>query len=303
MGRLKPQDDLRHDISGSDHGRESLFWVLPLPDHDLLLLAYAWINSDGTCGRFVILGGQDAAKPVFMDMQDGLQLGGKDFDDCDFGGLSIKLPELMRRSELRFEGDGLSFDLGFEAIHEPFSYHENPDGCPPWLADDRYEQSLTVTGTVTLPDRELSLDTTAHRDHSWGTRDWEVLHQWKWINVQAGTDTTVNAYTNVILGDLTVNGYLYRDGRVVPLVEVGVKTDFGDAWVQKGITATFVDAEGRRAELRGTRNSAVHLDFGPVFVNETGCSGDLDGQPVPFLFEIGWEPGYIKRLMSREASG
>ncbi len=302
MGRLRPEDDLRHDISGSDHGRESLFWVLPLPAHDLLLLNYAWINADGTCGRFVALAGKDPANPHVLDMQDGIPLGGDDFGDCDFGGLKVRLPELMKRSELSYAGDNLSFDLAFDAIHEPFSYHDNPDGCPSWLADDRFEQSLTVKGTLNADGREIEIDTTAHRDHSWGNRDWEVLHHWKWINAQDGSDTTVNAYTNVLLGDLTVNGYLYKAGLLSPLVEVDVRTEFGPAFVQHGIEATFVDAEGRRAELKGRINTGMHLDFGPIFVNETGCTGELDGRPVPYLFECGWEPGYIKRLMSREES-
>jgi hypothetical protein len=301
---LCPEDDLRHDLSGSRKGRESLFWLVPLPDENLMLLVYVWLYADGSAGRFVIIGENDPTAPPVHDAQDRLEFVGKDLDDCSIGGLGIRLPELFKTSELSYDTGPAAFDLHFEAIHRPFSYHDNADGCPSWLADNRFEQSLSVTGRLRLGNRHIEIDTTAHRDHSWGTRDWALMQQWQWINVQDGTGTTVNAYTNVVLGERTVNGYLYRDGRLSPLVEVRTSPEFGPDYHQNALHAEFVDTEGRTAVLDATRNSAVRLDFGssPLLINEIGCHGTLEGRPVPLLYEIGWDGNYIRRLMKRAAT-
>lgn len=303
MSQLRSEDDLRHDLSGSRKGRESLFWLMPLPDENLMLLVYVWLYADGSAGRFVIIGENDPKAAPVYDVQDGLTFVGDDLDKCSIGGLEIRLPELLRASELSYDTEQAGFDLRFEEIHPPFSYHDNPDGCPSWLADDRFEQSLTVTGRLRVGDRNIDIDTTAHRDHSWGTRDWALMQQWQWINVQDGVGTTVNAYTNVVLGERTVNGYLYRDGQVRPLVEVSTAPDLGPDYHQNGLHAEFTDADGRTAVLDATRNTAVRLDFGnsPLLINEIGCHGTLDGRPVPVLYEIGWDGTYIRRLMKRAA--
>jgi hypothetical protein len=274
MSQLRSEDDLRHDLSGSRKGRESLFWLMPLPDENLMLLVYVWLYADGSAGRFVIIGENDPKAAPVYDVQDGLTFVGDDLDKCSIGGLEIRLPELLRASELSYDTEQAGFDLRFEAIHP-----------------------------LRVGDRNIDIDTTAHRDHSWGTRDWALMQQWQWINVQDVVGTTVNAYTNVVLGERTVNGYLYRDGQVRPLVEVSTAPDLGPDFHQNGLHAEFTDADGRTAVLDATRNSAVRLDFGnsPLLINEIGCRGTLDGRPVPVLYEIGWDGTYIRRLMKRAA--
>jgi hypothetical protein len=108
----------------------------------------------------------------------------------------------------------------------------------------------------------------------------------------------------VVLGERTVNGYLYRDGQLRPLVEVSTTSDLGPDYRQNALHAEFTDSDGRTAVPDATRNSAVRLDFGnsPLLINEIGCHGTLDGRPVPVLYEIGWDGTYIRRLMKRAAS-
>src|SRR5438094_599627 len=82
-------------------------------------------------------------------------------------------------------------------------------------ADGRFEQSGRVQGTLRVAGRTIPFDTTAHRDHSWGTRDWSSLHHWKWISGQGGpgpgapegTVLTFNAFKGLALGQVDINGY------------------------------------------------------------------------------------------------
>jgi hypothetical protein len=117
MSQLRSEDDLRHDLSGSRKGRESLFWLMPLPDENLMLLVYVWLYADGSAGRFVIIGENDPKAAPVYGVQDGPTFVGDDLDKCSIGGLEIRLPELLRASELSYDTEQAGIDLRFEAIH------------------------------------------------------------------------------------------------------------------------------------------------------------------------------------------
>jgi hypothetical protein len=78
----------------------------------------------------VIIGENDPKAAPVYDVRDGLSFVGDDLDKCSISGLEIRLPKLLKASELPYDTEQAGFDLCFEAIHPPFSYHANPDGCP-----------------------------------------------------------------------------------------------------------------------------------------------------------------------------
>src|SRR5581483_2325010 len=163
--RFTARDDLLHDVSQSGpHARESLLWTAPLPDDEQLVFVYMWREAGTRWGRFVFVGGTDMSEPEFLSFEDQADFSGGDLDDCVVGGLHVRQPEPLRVAELDFTGDGLRLELRFEGIHEPFSWHDNADGCPSWVADNRFEQSCLVSGTVTLGDRTFEINSSGgHR--------------------------------------------------------------------------------------------------------------------------------------------
>ena len=95
----------------------------------------------------------------------------RDFDDWEVGFLRVQHGEPHREAHVSFSVENVSLDYTFQAITPAFCYLDNRDGCPTFLADNRFEQSGRVSGVLTVGDRVIPFDTTAHRDHSWGTRD------------------------------------------------------------------------------------------------------------------------------------
>lgn len=292
-------DDLLHDISGAPHGRESLLWTCPLPDEDLLVFAYAWRDADTeTYGRLVAVGGPDVHAPLVFDIADGLALEGDDLDDCVIGGLHIRQPEPLRVAELRFESDALSFEARFEALHEPFSWHQNSGGCPSWAATDRFEQSVRTSGAVQVRDSAPVVFAGAgHRDHSWGTRDWRALQHWKWMNAtSADGEVSLHAWDSLAFGNRQVLGYVNRGGVVVPIRDLDVSVEVDERLVHRAVRAVIFDTDGRETVFEATTAAGVQVPIADLCLNEIAMRASIDGQPAVAHVELGWPKSYVDQF-------
>ena len=63
------------------------------------------------------------------------------------------------------------------------------------------------------------------------------------------------------LGERTVNGYLYRDDHISPLVEVEHRTQFDPDYLHHDLELSVRDEDGREVTLTARRNAAFKLDF------------------------------------------
>jgi hypothetical protein len=298
---LEPRDDLRHAIGTGAHARESLFYGVMLPEEGLMVFVYTWVGGDDRAGHLFVVAGADDERLAFS-ASDGEPMDGADFGDWTVGGLHVAHADPLRRCELAFAGEDVSFTATFTGLHDAFSYLDNADGCPSTIADDRFEQSCRVTGTLVLGDREIAIDTTGHRDHSWGTRDWDAIQDWKWISGQAPGGTAFNLMVLHLRGDTTHHGYVLRDGRVVPVASARVRGTYDEHWWQNGAEVSILDEDGvtTRAELE--RFALFRFEAGErIVLHEAGCRGSIDGVPAPIHFECGWDKGYVA-LQERRAT-
>jgi hypothetical protein len=295
MTRFTAADDLLHDIAGRPHGRESLFFVLPVPHEGLAGLAYVFKDeSTGRFGRIIALGESLSPEPLFLDIAADLALEGDDLDDFVVGGLHVRQPDPLRTAGLSFHKDGFGIECHLEGTHAPFSWHEGIDGCPPWAADERYEQSVRTRGTFTLPGRTVDFVSAGHRDHSWGTRDWRPLQHWKWINATAvDEDISLHGWISYALGDRQVNGYVSRDGVVSPIVTAESHAVLDEAFMHTSVSGNFVDAEGRELRLEATSVAGIPVPARHMQMNEIACSATLDGHAAIAHIELGWPQSYI----------
>jgi hypothetical protein len=168
LTRFTPDDDLLHDeISRSGpHARESLLLTAPIPEEQLLVFLYLWREGGDRWGRFVFVGGPEMDTPLFVSHADDASFSGQDLRDFTVGGLHWRQPEPLRVAEVDFASEGVALSVRFEGIHAPFSWHDNADGCPDWVAHNRYEQSGLTRGVLTLGERRVEFTGAGHRDHS-----------------------------------------------------------------------------------------------------------------------------------------
>ncbi|HTK67617.1 MAG TPA: hypothetical protein VL595_34915 [Pseudonocardia sp.] len=299
--RFTAVDDLLHDVSGSGpHARESLLWTAPLPDEELIVFVYMWREAGTRWGRFVFVGGRDMSTPEFLSFEEDTTFEGTDLDDCVVGGLHLRQPEPLRVAELEFSGDELSVSLRFEGIHEPFSWHDNADGCPSWVADNRFEQSCLVSGTVVLRGRTIEVSASGgHRDHSWGARDWNMLQHWKWINATSSDGSSLHVMIMDVKGERLVNGYINRDGVLSPISVADAKADLDDRLVHQAVVGQFIDERGRSMGLECSYAAGWSMPIQHLLLNEIGMKGTLDGVPAVVHVELGWPADYVARLTDK----
>jgi hypothetical protein len=166
-------DDLRHRVPEGVKTRDSLFWNLILPDERVAVQLYIWTDGRGVAGRQVSIYVPDREQNIIRNAFN-VDLGpDSDLDDWECEGLRLRQPDPLRVAQLTYDSDDISLDYTFTARHQPFSYAENPNGCPPWMATNRYEQSGRAGGHLRLGDRDIRFkDVWTHRDHSWGRRNW-----------------------------------------------------------------------------------------------------------------------------------
>jgi hypothetical protein len=295
-------DDLRHRAPDGVKTRDSLFWNLVLPQEQIAVQLYVWTDGRGVAGRQVSIYVPDRDQNIIRNAYN-VDLGpDSDLDDWECEGLRLRQPDPLRTAQLTYDSDDVSLDYTFTARHRPFSYQENPNGCPPWMATNRYEQSGRASGTLRVGDRKIPFsDVWAHRDHSWGRRNWNWVHHWKWLVAGTPSGTELNAMFHIARGEPGVNGHVLRDGEPVAFVDGRVHASYDDDMSQSHLDAELIDVQGGTTHLEMDRFALFHLPFGSdTLLSEAACRVRINGEAGTGQFETLWPRGYIKRLVEAE---
>lgn len=292
---LTARDRLRHSIAGP-HARESVAYCLMWPEHGILGHWYTWVNENDVAGRALVLH-TEGPEPALFKHVDGLPANGQDFDDWTLDGIRLTVSDTLDLATAAFHDDEVDLEFTFEALHPAFDYAENAEGCPSYLADNRYEQTGRIYGTLTWGDRRLEFDGPGHRDHSWGTRDWDAIHHYKWLAV-SGESVACNLMVTMAYGELDTNGYVFRDGLISPVTTASIDTGWGADWVQDKVRIAVQDEAGRETEIDMARYSLARWDVSPTFnFTDTGFAGTMAGEPVRAYVEYTWPRSYLDHLL------
>ena len=196
---------------------------------------------------------------------------------------------------MEFHTKGVELAFKFEGIHAPFSWHDNADGCPDWAAHNRFEQSGLTRGSLTLGDRHVEFTGVGHRDHSWGSRNWNMLQHWKWINAATPDGaSSLHAMIMWVKGETLVNGYLNFNGQVSPIVSAEASANLDDSEETVESPVTGADRENIHPKPHRSFGGGVHRCLGKtlarmeltVVVAEWLCA-------IPdFGLEPGFTPGF-----------
>ncbi|HEX4110256.1 MAG TPA: hypothetical protein VHX88_19150 [Solirubrobacteraceae bacterium] len=301
-GVIGAADDLRHPGT-----RDSLFWSLVLPQERIAAQVYLFIDSYGVAGRQVAVYRPEADRTVLL-LEHGIDLGADaDLREMRCAGLHVRQPEPLAVAELAFDAERVGLEYRFVAEHRPFSYQENPRGCPHWMAVNRYEQAGRASGVLRIEDREYAFsDIWSHRDHSWGRRDWNWVHHWKWLIAGTPSGTSLNAMFHIARGELGVNGFVRRAGDPEPaaIVDGRCEARYDEQMGQRSLVADIVDASGATTRLELERYAIFSQPFGRgSLISEAACTARIDGEPGAAQFETLWPQEYAERLAGSDAKG
>ena len=295
----EPQDDLRHRAAPGGRMRDSLFWEMIMPDQRVGFQAYLYLTGTGRAGFNVVVWGEEE-EPLVLDLVQDHVPDTMDLDDFSFAGLTVTQPELRRTAVLDYESDKISLHFDYTALHDTFSYRQNPDGLPSWFAVNRFEQTGWVKGHIEFGGRRIEWDRIGHRDHSWGTRNWGVPHHWKWfIAYTPDGARIVNGWVWIAQGEWGFGGYVVRDGELLPVSHIEQHADYDDDMSQRRLEADLVDVRGETTRLVLDRFGLVKLptnDRMDTIIMEAACEATIDGVAGAGQFETHWPLSYLSHL-------
>ncbi|HEY5855665.1 MAG TPA: hypothetical protein VIW24_16865 [Aldersonia sp.] len=292
---LTDRDDRRHALQSTSLERESLIFILFLPDEDIGVIAYTWVDGEHKAGSMGLVFGRDNERIAQFHTEGDAVAPDADFDEWSVGPLKIQHGEPHKYAHVTFEHDGVALDYHFEATTPPFTYHDNADGCPAWLADNRLEQSGLAKGSLRIGDRTIAFDTTGHRDHSWGRRDWTAIHQYRWVNIQSGSDIAINFLAGAALDQHYQLGYVDRDGKQSPIrsITVDMERDL-EHYSYTSARFTLVDELDRTTEVVADQRDALAVwPAGGLQSHDAGGPCLVAGRPGRIHIEEGWRPDFV----------
>ena len=278
--------------------RESLAYLLPLPELGLGVIVYTWVHAagkdgQGRAGSMAVVYGPGVEQTV-SEAADGILVpDSMGFEDWRVGPITLRAARDAMSTHLAFAGERISLEYDFTGINPPFAFVRHPGGCPSWLADDRSEQGGRVVGTLVLDGVRHEFDTFGHRDHSWGTRDWGGPTHWKWWNLMA-PDTSIHLMELQYFGKTTLHGYVHRDGVTSVITDYDIDVEFDGQVMQQALTGTIVDEDGRSTRVRTRHGAGLHWPVSPhLTLHEASMHAEIEGVPGVAYIEMAWPPAYL----------
>jgi hypothetical protein len=294
-------NDGRHKLSKAiANERESVPLLVNLPELGIAFFTYTWVNAESSAGAMLCLFGEGVGpeqltfvfpdRPVPEDM---------DFSNWKIEQFDMQHDLKFETARFMFSNNRVKLDFTFEASHPPYAYGANAQGCPAYCATNRIEQSGRAKGTLELDGRKIAFDTTGHRDHSWGVRDWKAMQNYRWFQGQAGPDTALHFWHLNALGQTRLLGYVLKDGLMAEISSLDFDLKYDDQFRQERITANIVDEAGRTTSM--TTDFTMHGILIPapeITLNEAAGTMTIDGKPGVGWMEHAWPTDYLAHIRS-----
>jgi len=295
---LDPVHDGRHVLADNPFARESIPYVLVLADEGVVTNAYTWVDRAGMAGGIFFLFGPGVAGGSIIELFESQPVPAEqNFDNWQVGGLNFRQDLKLETAQVSVRGKRASAEYRFEALHPAYAYGFHARGCPTYIADNRTEQTGRMTGTLELDGRTIRFDTTGVRDHSWGTRDWQIPQHWKWMHAQAGPGIAVHLFQIQALGGVENRGYILRDGFLAEIRTVEIAFETNAAFYHTAIACVFTDSAGRTTTLDGTFfGHHAFLPTPATTLNQGAMRCTIAGQPGTGYVEFLWPTPYLEHV-------
>ena len=300
---LAPINDARHQLRKDSLSRESLVFMLQLPEENIAAFVYTWVSGESKAGAAFCVYGPGVGGETIFEATDGIPVpADMGFDDWRVAGAHVRQGKPLQVVDVTYVGKTATLEYHFDAMHPAYNYGAHRDGCPSWMADDRFEQSGRVKGVLQIGNRHIPFDTFGHRDHSWGTRDWGVAQHWKWLEAQAGPDVAVHFLEYDAVGKHELRGYVQKDGQIAEVTTVDVDFKHDKALYHTTVDAVVTDAAGRTTRVSGRTFAMYEFKVSPLAtLNEGSMAVVIDGKSGVGHVEMCWPKAYLDYMRQRAA--
>ena len=283
VGNLVPEDDYMHVLGPESNWNESMY--------------FNFFDREHRLGGFVRLGNRanerQAEMTVALYLPDGRAL----FmwkrpeitsnDAFDAGGLRFEVLEPAERLRTVYEGSvaeladpkalsdpsrafreaphkKISLDLVHEAVGPLYGHRSEQEANLPaeqQFASSHYEQHMRVRGTLRIGEETYAIDGLGLRDHSWGPRYWQAIHQYEWLTMNFGPD--LHAMVSIVARDeksKRAGGVVVRGNEVDDIVEAEIDADYEpNGLYHKTVRARIKTRKGEELTITGDVRGFIPL--------------------------------------------
>jgi hypothetical protein len=295
---ILPEHDGRHQLSDRPLAREACAYIAILPETQIAFFTYTWVNKKGEAGaKIAVFGPGMGDHPIEVKLHERVVPADMDFDRWIIDGFSMEQDLRFDKARIRWHSAEVTLDYDFESTHPPYSYASDPRGCPSYCADDRIEQSSRIRGCLAFRGRVIDFDTTGHRDHSWGTRDWMAMQHYHWYLGQVGADIAVHFWNLQALGETQLRGYVFKDGLMALVEHIDIHVTYDADYWQQAYTVKLRDSAGRNTTIETTVFGHHVLISDPrMKLHESAGHSLIDGKKGVSWLECAWPKDYLDHI-------
>ncbi len=286
---ITDRDDLRHTPTPEKDFSESKWFSFYDGSQDFWASVRIGLEPNrSTTNRWVVLALR--GEVLFRDLAVGLPLPASNWNDIEVGGLRVVTSARMRDYRLEFNHPTISLNVNWTAETPVFDYADCTDPLPPSLAAAHYEQSGRIHGRLRYQSRVIALDGWGHRDHSWGVRRWEGFRGWVAFMAPLGDGDFIHVERfDEQTSGVSVHGFLYQQGRNVPLEEADINFEFAaGGQFPSGFSLKARGVHGNLVERTGNIRLICPLRFGRCTVGESFATFSNAGSTYPGIVEYGF---------------
>lgn len=295
---LDPVHDNRHPLANGPTARESIPYMINLPDEGIAGFAYTWVDGKSSAGAILALFGPAIGdEPVVRALPDRPVPRDMDFSDWRIEDFSMRQDLEFQHADIAWRSDDVTVELRYDAFHPPYAYGSHKNGTPTFLASNRIEQSGHLTGRIVLNGRETTFSSLGHRDHSWGTRDWGALQHYNWFEGQTADGTAVHFWRYIALGQIELRGYVFKDGLLAEVTDLAMDLRYSDDLRQQHMIASVTDEAGRSTTVEA--EFYAHYTLVPdlkLHLREGAARATFDGRRGIGWMEVAWPPSYLEHV-------
>lgn len=293
---IDPCHDGRHTLAREPFARESIPYTLHIPELKIAAFTYTWVNGESEAGAaFALFGPGVGDYPIQQRIPDRKVATDMDFSDWCIDGFRMQQDLKFKRAKVSWITDQAAIEFTYDAIHPPYAYGSHKDGCPSFCAIDRIEQAGRVEGTITLAGKQLPFTSLAHRDHSWGIRQWQMFQFYHWFEGKSlDGSIAVHFWRYLAQGVESIRGYVLKDALMAEIVSVETKIEYDSLLWQKNIRIQVTD--DRRRITNVTAEFYAHHPLIPsteIELREAAAIATYDDKDGVAWLEVGWPKAYL----------
>lgn len=181
---------------------------------------------------------------------------------------SEDLPKVREHPELISASKRVKMDLSFKPISDIYEYSEymTPESLElgKKAGDEHWEQIAKVNGKIQVGEKVFQINTIGQRDHTYGIRDWTGVGNWLYYVVWFNENLAINPAAIISNdGRLSTGGFLYKNGKNIPLKSIVVKEQKfrKDGVFPISSELEIVDLSGDKHTLKAQVGNIVPIPF------------------------------------------